>query len=114
MKKYFLKIIVFGLFVVGIAVLSIVVKNQRTTIKTNAETISFQREQIVELQDNLKKAIEKTAISFSITPQIANKVTSAFGSTKNVTLQYYFNLDGKAMIINNPDSVYTIVKEYNQ
>jgi hypothetical protein len=79
-------------------------QNQRKRIK-------FQEAQIENLQVNLKKAIDKTAISFSISPEITNKVTSAFGSTKNVTLQYYFTLDGKAMIA-KPDSVYTVFKEY--
>jgi len=90
----------------SVALLLVVAKNQK-------ERIKFQETQIENLQVNLKKAIEKTAISFSINPEITNKVTSAFGSTKNLTLQYYFNLDGQA-IITQPDSVYTVVKEYKK
>ncbi|MDL2262728.1 hypothetical protein LJC11_04410 [Bacteroidales bacterium OttesenSCG-928-I21] len=76
-----------------------------------AEQITFQKKQIESLNENLSAAISKTAISFTISPEITNKVTSAFGSTKNVTLQYYFTLDGQAMIV-KPDSTYCIVKEY--
>ncbi|MDR2684043.1 MAG: hypothetical protein LBB53_01515 [Prevotellaceae bacterium] len=73
--------------------------------------VKFQQKQIGELDSALQKALGQTAISFAITPTIQNKVTSAFGSTKNVTLQYYFTLDGKA-IIAKPDSVYHIKKDY--
>jgi len=103
--KNFVIGISFVILIAGVSVLSVVCKKQ-------SDTINFQQKQIVELNANLKKAIDKTAISFSIAPAITNKVTSAFGSTKNVTLQYYFNLDGKA-IIAQPDSTYHIVKEYN-
>ena len=97
-------IILVGILIGTVVMLSVIVRNQK-------QRITFQVLQITELQTSLKKSIEKTAISFSIHPEITNKVSSAFGSTKNVTLQYYFNLDGEA-IITHPDSVYTIVKEY--
>ena len=85
------------------------------SVITNIQTkhIKFQEKQIAELNVNLKKAIEKTAISFSINPEITHKITSAFGSTKYLTVQYYFTLDGNAMIT-QPDSVYSIVKEYKK
>ncbi|MDR1544475.1 MAG: hypothetical protein LBS50_08740 [Prevotellaceae bacterium] len=80
--------------------------------KTAAHT-QAQQVQILELDSALQKALNKTetSIKFSIQPTITNKVTSAFGSTKNVTLQYYFTLDGKAMIV-KADSTYQITKEY--
>jgi regulatory protein YycI of two-component signal transduction system YycFG len=106
-------------FVVIIALLAIaliwifVIKN--IELKKQNKILSEQNMELLvknsELNENLKRALDKTAISFSINPAITNKVTSAFGSTKNVTLQYYFTLDGKA-IIAKPDSVYTVVKEY--
>ena len=102
--KTFLIVIAFAVLLSAVGALSVVCKKQTAEIK-------FQKAQIVELSENLKKAIEKTSISFTISPAITNKVTSAFGSTKNVTLQYYFTLDGKA-IIAQPDSTYTIFKEY--
>jgi len=105
MMKNFLTVVI-GVILIGAVVsLGMIAKNQK-------ERIRFQERQIENLQANLKKAIDKTAISFSINPAISNKVNSAFGSTKNVTLQYYFTLDGKAMLIDKPDSVYNVVKEY--
>ena len=106
MRKGIIRSIIYTVLVASIAMLLVVAKNQK-------ERIKFQETQIENLQVSLKKAIEKTAISFSINPEITNKVTSAFGSTKNVTLQYYFNLDGQA-IITQPDSVYTVIKDYKK
>jgi len=103
--KFNLGFIVLVVLAGTVAMLSVMMRNQSKRIK-------FQEVQIESLQVSLKKAIDKTAISFSISPEITNKVTSAFGSTKNVTLQYYFTLDGKA-IITKPDSVYYVVKEYD-
>ena len=101
-----------GVVIVVVVVLAVMVDGRGKTIRCNKETIAFQRRQMDSMQVSLGKAIDKTAISFSIAPEINNKVTSAFGCTKYVTLQYYFTLDGKAMILNNPDSVYRVAKEY--
>jgi len=101
-----LKVVGYVILAGAVVFLSFIVRNQSKRIK-------FQEQTITSLQKSLDKAIAKTAISFSISPEIHNKVTSAFGNTKNVTMQYYFNLDGKA-IIAQPDSVYHIVKEYNE
>jgi hypothetical protein len=109
--KDFLIITVILLLCGGVSVLA--VKNAEK-LKQNKILTEQASELLVknsELNENLKRALEKTAISFSINPEIQNKVTSTFGSTKNVTLQYYFTLDGKAMIA-KPDSVYTVVKNY--
>ena len=102
--KFFLVVVAAVVLVGLVTVLSVGVKKQR-------ETIKFQREQIESLQGSLDNAIQKTAISFSISPSISHKVTSVFGCNKNVTWQYYFVLDGKA-IIAKTDSVYYIAKEY--
>jgi len=102
--KSFIGIIAFVLLVAAVSSLSVLTAKQSKQIK-------FQQEQLTALQKNLSKALGQTAISFSISPTIKNSVTSAFGSTKNVTLQYYFTLDGKAMIV-KPDSIYHVLKEY--
>ena len=106
MRKICFVLGIIAVLAVGAAVtVSVVAKNQK-------ETIKFQRETIAKLGVSLEEAINKTAISFQINPQITNKVTSAFGSNKYVTLQYYFTLDGKAMIVDKADSAYTVYKEY--
>ena len=76
--------------------------------KINSELITVNEE----LNKNLTLALEKTAISFAISPKIDNKFNSTFGSTKQVTIQNYFTLDGKAMLLNNPDSTLHITKVY--
>jgi len=100
-----LEVVVFAVMVFAVATLCAVASRQSKTIK-------FQREQIEWFEVNLQKALDKSAISFAISPAIHNKVNSAFGSTKNVTLQYYFTIDGEAILVNKADSVYTILKEY--
>ena len=59
--KTFLICIAFALLIAAVSTLGVVCKKQSDTIK-------FQQKQIVELNENLTKAIDKTAISFSITP----------------------------------------------
>ena len=110
--KTFVSIIVFGvvLAVLGISIATTI--QQTKQIKTLTEQNTTLMDKNGELNKNLKLALEKTAISFSINPEITNKVTSTFGSTKHVTFQYYFTLDGQAMIT-QPDSTYHILKEYN-
>jgi nucleoside recognition membrane protein YjiH len=109
--KDFLIVTVILLLIGGAAVLAVKNAEKAKQNKILTEQVSELLVKNSELNENLKRALEKTAISFSINPEITNKVTSTFGSTKNVTLQYYFTLDGKAMIA-KPDSVYTVVKEY--
>jgi hypothetical protein len=110
LKDFFVAVIALAAIAVMwiFVIKNIELKNQN---KILTEQVSELLVKNSELNENLKRALEKTAISFSINPEITNKVTSTFGSTKNVTLQYYFTLDGKA-IIAKPDSVYTVVKEY--
>lgn len=94
-----------------VVVLAVMVDGRGKTIRCNKETIAFQRRQMDSLQVSLGKAIDKTAISFSINPQIKNNVTSTFGKNDNITVQYYFKLDAEA-IVTKPDSVYRIEREY--
>ena len=102
---------------IATTIAAVIVLGYAATVTVIAASYSkrskFQEKQITALNENLKKAIEKTAISFSINPEITHKITSAFGSTKFLTVQYYFTLDGNAMIT-QPDSVYNIVKEYKK
>jgi len=110
--KTFISIIVFGVALGGLAAsiaINIEWGKQIRELKEEKTTLTDRN---AELNKNLKLALEKTAISFSINPEITNKVTSTFGSTKHVTFQYYFTLDGQA-IITQPDSTYHIFKEYN-
>jgi myo-inositol-hexaphosphate 3-phosphohydrolase len=65
-------------------------------------------------QSAVIETLSKTkTYSISLAPSITNKVTSAFGATKNVTLQYYFTMDGNSISV-EPDSIYSIQKQINK
>jgi hypothetical protein len=75
--------------------------------KSLKSQISSQEVAIEQLSDAVSDIAKQRTLSLEINPSIENKVTSAFGSTKNVTLQYYFTIDGNS-IITKPDSIYNI------
>ena len=106
--KFCVYILVLAALSVSIA-FNIIQKNQNSVLQNDKKELT---EINKNLSDNLKLALEKTAISFAISPKIDNKFNSTFGSTKQVTIQNYFTLDGKAMLLNNPDSTLHITKVY--
>ena len=61
------------------------------------------------LSESLAAALKIKNYSISLAPSINNKVTSAFGSTKNVTFQYFFKMDGNTLEV-KPDSVLYVQK----
>ena len=60
------------------------------------------------LSDSFSEVSKQKTYSISLAPNIVNKNTAAFGKVANVTLQYYFSMDGNKMEI-LPDSTKTIV-----
>lgn len=60
------------------------------------------------LSDSFSEISKQKTYSISLAPNIVNKNTAAFGKVANVTLQYYFSMDGNKMEI-LPDSTKTIV-----
>lgn len=57
------------------------------------------------LSASFQEVAKLKTYSVSLAPNINNKVISTFGSTKNVTLQYYFTMDGNK-IEAKADSIY--------
>ena len=55
------------------------------------------------------KLSEKENYSISLSPKIDTKFNSTFGSTKQVTMQYYFTMDGNAIEL-KPDSTILLKK----
>lgn len=60
------------------------------------------------LSDSFSEVSKQKTYSISLAPNIVNKNTAAFGKVTNVTLQYYFSMDGNEIEI-LPDSTKTIV-----
>lgn len=60
------------------------------------------------LSDSFSEISKQKTYSISLAPNIVNKNTAAFGKVANVTLQYYFSMDGNKIEV-LPDSTKTIV-----
>jgi len=60
------------------------------------------------LSDSFSEISKQKTYSISLAPNIVNKNTAAFGNVANVTLHYYFSMDGNKIEL-LPDSTKTIV-----
>ena len=60
------------------------------------------------LSDSFSEISKQKTYSISLAPNIVNKNTAAFGKVANVTLHYYFSMDGNKIEL-LPDSTNTIV-----
>ena len=60
------------------------------------------------LSNSFSEISKQKTYSISLAPNIVNKNTAAFGKVANVTLQYYFSMDGNKIEI-LPDSTATII-----
>lgn len=60
------------------------------------------------LSDSFSEISKQKTYSISLAPNIVNKNTAAFGKVANVTLQYYFSMDGNKIEV-LPDSTKTII-----
>lgn len=60
------------------------------------------------LSNSFSEISKMKTYSISLAPNIVNKNTAAFGKVANVTLQYYFSMDGNKIEL-FPDSTATIV-----
>ncbi len=94
--------LILGLLVALLVAVSVVAVSLRTTVKEQYEIISQLNKSIEEIS-NVK------AIQLAIHPHIENRVTTTFGKSQNVTLQYFFTIDGNE-IVAIPDSIYEIRK----
>ena len=65
------------------------------------------------LSDSFSEISKQKTYSISLAPNIVNKNTAAFGKVSNITLQYYFSMDGNKIEL-LPDSVKTIVSGGNK
>lgn len=94
--------IIIGVFIT----LSIVLGIEVYKFKKETERQQLVIEQLTESIESISKV---KAIQLAIYPHIENKVNTTFGSSKNVTLQYYFTIDGNSLLV-KPDSIYELTK----
>ena len=73
------------------------------------QRLNEQAESLKGLFDVYVKLSEKENYSISLSPKIDTKFNSTFGSTKQVTMQYYFTMDGNAIEL-KPDSTILLKK----
>lgn len=78
-------------------------ENSRKNKQLESFEISLQS-----LSDSFSEVSKQKTYSISLAPNIVNKNTAAFGKVTNVTLQYYFSMDGNKIEL-LPDSTNTIV-----
>lgn len=78
-------------------------ENTRKNKQLEAFEVSLQS-----LSDSFSEISKQKTYSISLAPNIVNKNTAAFGKVANVTLHYYFSMDGNEIEI-LPDSTKTIV-----
>lgn len=78
-------------------------ENSRKNKQLEAFEVSLQS-----LSDSFSEVSKQKTYSISLAPNIVNKNTAAFGKVANVTLQYYFSMDGNKIEV-LPDSTKTIV-----
>ena len=78
-------------------------ENSRKNKQLEAFEVSLQS-----LSDSFSEISKQKTYTISLAPNIVNKNTAAFGKVANVTLQYYFSMDGNKIEI-LPDSTKTIV-----
>jgi hypothetical protein len=81
----------------------------RAELKVQSEAMKSQSEALKQLTDAVTLVAGRNNIQFQITPNVTNKINTTFGSAKEITMQYYFTLDGSAIMC-LPDSAYTIQK----
>ena len=78
-------------------------ENSRKNKQLKAFEVSLQS-----LSDSFSEISKQKTYSISLAPNIINKNTAAFGKVANVTLHYYFSMDGNKIEL-LPDSTKTIV-----
>jgi len=103
--KLFLKRAIPYVIFVALATVGFFIVRENTLLRKNNK---FLTEANKELSDNLTAALKIKTYAITLAPEINNKVTSAFGSTKNVTFQYFFKMDGNTLDVGKelkPDSV---------
>lgn len=82
---------------------------QQKHAKSQANELAAMQEIYRDLSDSFYMLSKQRTYSISLAPNINTKVSSVLGSSKQLTLQYYFSMDGNSIEL-KPDSVLTLKK----
>ncbi len=82
---------------------------QQKQVKAQANELTVMQELYRDLSDSFFMLSKQRTYSISLAPNINTKVSSVLGSSKQLTLQYYFTMDGNSIEL-KPDSILTLKK----
>lgn len=79
-------------------------KNDNEFLRTQNESLS---QSLATLSVSFDEARKQKTYAITLAPNVNSKISAVFGSAKQLTLQYYFTMDGNSMEV-QPDSVYEV------
>ena len=77
---------------------------QQKQVKAQQSELAIMQELYRDLSDSFNMLSKQRTYSISLAPNIHTTVSSVLGSSKQLTLQYYFSMDGNSIEL-KPDSV---------
>ena len=84
-------------------------KEQQKQVKAQQSELAIMQELYRDLSDSFNMLSKQRTYSISLAPNVNTKVSSVLGSSKQLTLQYYFTMDGNSIEL-KPDSVLQLKK----
>lgn len=81
-------------------------KQQSKIIETLTDQVSKITEYSQILANELKEARKVKTYQISLAPNVNTKVATTFGSAKEITIQYYFTMDGNKIELVPDSTVY--------
>lgn len=110
------KIIIDAVFALCLGYFVMQTLNYKQKYQVQKENAEMLEEMVIDLRDSynaLSESVEKLSkqktYSISLAPNVNSKVVSTLGSSKNLTFQYYFTMDGNKLEI-LPDSAFVLKK----
>ena len=83
------------------------IKNQKKDnefLRTQNESLS---QSLAKLSVSFEEVKKQKTYSITLAPNVNSKISAVFGNAKQLTLQYYFTMDGNRMEM-QPDSIYQL------
>jgi hypothetical protein len=69
------------------------------------EKQNFLEEKYSALSDSFAELSKKNTYAINFNPNVKTRTTSAFGSNKNITVNYYFTMDGATIAVDKDTAV---------
>jgi len=81
-------------------------KKENTELRASNAKLS---QAVLDLSKSFQDIAKLKTYSISLAPNVTNHVSPVFGSAKNLTLQYYFTMDGNKIQV-KADSIFEVRK----